>query len=162
MISSQTLKTIAAACGGWLWAVAGPALPFGVVCTAMVIADVVSARRLAHRLQQKVPSKRQQLKFSSARFGRVIATLIRIYSVLILAAMIDNVIGVPGISMLKFVAGAVCFWQAVSVLENEASANGATWAKMLGRILIDKTERYLGVTLDELRQDSTQKSEKSP
>lgn len=146
-------KVIIAAVGAWLWGVAGPALPFGVVCTGMVLADVVSARRLAWRLAKRIPEKRGRLKFSSTKFAKTIATLGRIYGVLVLAAMIDSIIMVPGVSTLRLSAGAVCFWQAVSILENESSANGAKWARIIGKILIDKTERHLGVSLKELKKE---------
>ena len=55
-------------------------------------------------------------------------------------------------ALLKFASGVICFWQAWSILENEAAANDRPWARILRRILVDKTERYLGITLDELRR----------
>lgn len=146
-------KVIITSVGAWLWAMAAPALPAGVLCTAMVTADVVSARRLARRLCKKHPEKKSALKFSSARFGRVICSLSRIYSVLVLAAMVDAVVAIPGVSTLRLATGAVCFWQAVSILENESSACGARWARILSRILVDKTERHLGIDLSELRSE---------
>ena len=146
----ELLRTAAAAAGGWLCATAAPALPFGVVCTFMVMADVVSARRLARRLRAAAPDHAPRLRFSSARFGRVVGTLIRIYALLILAAMVDSVImGGDGL-LLKFAAGVVCFWQAWSILENEAAANPRPWARILRRILVDKTARHLGIPLDDL------------
>ena len=45
--------------------------------------------------------------------------------------------------MLRFCAGAVCFWQAVSVLENESSCSNASWARIARRFLIDKAARHL-------------------
>lgn len=151
---NEFFRIAAAAAGGWLWMTLGPAVPYGVVCTLMVGADLITARRLARRLRRKVPdgSARRALKFSSAGLGRAVRTLGRIYGLLMLAAMVDAVIvGGHGL-LLKFAAGAVCFWQSVSILENEAACNPHPWACILRRILIDKTERYLGVTLDELRK----------
>lgn len=150
----ENLKSIVCLAGGWVWAAVAPALPMGVVCTLMVLADVVTARRLARRLARVAPERADRLKFSSARFGRVVSTLCRIYAVLILAAMIETtVIGRDG--LLRMVAAAVCLWQAVSMLENEASCNGSRWARIMRNVLIDKTERHLGVSLDELRDDKT-------
>ena len=148
---NEFLRVAAAAAGAWLWAAAAPALPFGAVCTLMVMADVISARRLARRLRRKYPGQAPRLRFSSARFSKVISTLMRVYGLLILAAMVDSVVLTASGLLLRFAAGAVCFWQAVSILENEASANGSRWARMLRRVLIDKTERYLDITLDELK-----------
>jgi len=151
-MNHEFLKSVFCLAGGWLYAAVAPAFPAGVVCTLMVLADVVTARRLARRLRKAAPQQAQRLKFCSARFGRVFATLVRIYAVLMLAAMVETtIVGREG--LLRIVAGAVCLWQAVSMLENEASCNGARWARIMRNVLIDKTERHLGISLDELRRD---------
>lgn len=144
------LKSLAATTGGWLCAALAPAAPYGVVCTLMVIADIISARRLAHRLGRRKPSKRQRLKFSSARFGRSITKLLRIYALLTLAALLQHTFQCEWFDLLKCAAGAVCLWQGCSILENEASANPAPWAKIAGKILVDKTSRHLGIDPDDL------------
>ena len=41
------------------------------------------------------------------------------------------------------IAFAFCMIQLVSVLENMSSCNNAKWAKLLQKILIDKTARHL-------------------
>lgn len=117
----------------------------------MVAADVVTSRRLARRLRKAAPERAARLRFSSARLGHTISTLSRIYGLLVLASMVDSVVAGASGLVLKFAAGAVCFWQAVSILENEAAANDSRWAAVMRRVLIDKTERHLGITLDELR-----------
>lgn len=145
------IKTLAAALGGWLMQALMPALPYTLVCTLLVVADVVSARRLAHRLRRKLPSRRQQLKFTSARFGHMLLRLAHIYALLLVTALLQYVV-VPEVELLRLVSGLVCFWQIVSILENESSANDSPWARIAGKILIDKTERHLGISLDELRK----------
>lgn len=140
------IKSIVTAAGGWAWATFGPAIPFGAACTGMVLADVYTARRLARRLGRKRPTARQRLKFSSARFGRVVRTLMRIYAALALAALVEHVVVGEWIHLLKLVAAVICFWQGVSILENEASANPHPWARVAGRYLIDKTARHIDPT----------------
>ena len=147
------IKGVIATAGAWLWLMIEPALPYGMVCTLMVLADVVSARRLAQRIRKIAPRHHNLLKFNSARFGQIFKTLSRIYAVLLLAAMVQGVIVGESFELLKFVAGSICFWQGISILENEASCNARPWARILRRILIDKTERHLGITLDELRKN---------
>jgi hypothetical protein len=49
-------------------------------------------------------------------------------------------------------AGIVIFWQLYSILENESSCNDAKWAKVLQKIMIDKTERHFDVDLSILRE----------
>lgn len=136
-------KAIAVALASWAWAVLGPAIPVAAACTAMVIADVWSARRLARRLGKKKPSKRQTLKFSSARFGRVIVTLMKIYATLALAAVVESVVCGEWVPLVKFAGAIICFWQGVSILENEASCNDCPWARIAARFLVDKTSRYI-------------------
>lgn len=135
-------KSISAVLGGWAWAVFMPAAPVAAACTAMVLADVWSARRLARRIGRRVPSARQSLKFSSARFGRVVPTLLRIYATLALAAVVQNALG-RWFPAMEFAGGVVCFWQGVSVLENEASFNPHPWARVLRRYLADKVSRHI-------------------
>lgn len=137
------VKAAGAAVGGWAWSVWGPALPVGAACTAMVMADVWSARRLAARLADREPSKRQQLKFSSARFGRAVRTLIKIYALLAVAALVESAVAGEWVHLTKLAGAVVCFWQGVSILENEAACNPQPWARAAGRWLVDKTSRYL-------------------
>lgn len=137
-------KSVFVSTAAWIWAVLGPALPMATACTAMVLADVWSARRLASRLGDKHPSARQNLKFSSARFSRVIRTLVKVYAALALAALVESVVVGEWMHLLRFVAAIICFWQAVSIVENEASCNSHPWARVLGRFLVDKTSRYIG------------------
>lgn len=144
-----TIKYLVTAIGSHIWQVLCPALPFTAVCTLMVIADVVTARRLAHRLQRLAPEERERLKFSSVRFARTLSKLAHIYALLLLASAVENVI-IPEVQLTRYVAAIICFWQAISMLENEASANDARWARIIGRWLVDKTERHLGISLDEL------------
>ncbi|MDE6300321.1 MAG: hypothetical protein K2M19_01215 [Muribaculaceae bacterium] len=136
-------RSVAVTLGAWAWSVWGPALPVGAACTAMVLADVWSARRLARRLRGKRPTARQRLKFSSSRFGRTVRTLFRIYSLLAVAAVVEREVVGEWIHLTKFAAAVVCFWQAVSILENEASSNPDPWARAAGRWLVDKSSRYL-------------------
>ena len=91
-------------------------------------------------------------KFKSRYAGRVFETLIKIYVFVILAYLVETYIfeGLP-IRLANIAAGAVCFWQAWSILENESSCNGNRWAKIAQRIMIDKTERHFDINLDELK-----------
>ena len=52
-----------------------------------------------------------------------------------------------------------CLVQFVSILENESTCNGATWAKVLQKIVADKTDRHFNVRLDELIKDKGETNE---
>lgn len=129
---------------GLAGAVAESVVPMFILTGMFVVADVITAWRLQRRLVRAGKLERRLARFSSARFGRVFLTLGRIMGLLVLTAMTDHLILSPlGIPAMKIVAGAVCFWQAISLLENEAAENNATWATHVRRFLIDKALRYL-------------------
>lgn len=118
--------------------------PMFILTGCFVIADTVTAVRLQRRLAAAGKLPADKGGFSSARFARVFITMSKIFALLLLAAMADHLIlGSLGIASIKFVAGAVCFWQAISLLENEAAQNDAPWAVHARRFLVDKAKRYL-------------------
>lgn len=118
--------------------------PMFILTGGFVFADTVTAYRLQRRLARAGKLDPEKAKFSSARFGRVFITLGRIFALLMLTAMADYLVLAPlGIPAMKIVAGAVCFWQAISLLENEASQNDAPWASHARHFLVDKAKRYL-------------------
>lgn len=131
-----------------------PAFPYAAVCTAAVFADCLTAWSLSRRIRRKYPDRTADAgKFSSNRFGKVFSTLCRIYGAILLAHLIQITIidGLP-FNVTKFVAGAVCFWQIWSMLENESSCNDAKWAEIAQRFLVDKTSRHFDINLDELKK----------
>lgn len=132
-----------------------PVFNYAWLCTAMVAADFISARMLARRIRRRYGTigNREKIKFSSRRFGHLLATLGKIYTLLLLAHGVDSIIlgEDTSLSLMRFASTLVCFWQFWSILENESSANNATWARLAQKILIDKTERHLGVDLSILK-----------
>lgn len=138
---------------GGVMAVLEPTVPYCVVCTLAVLFDCYTAWSLGRRVRRRFPD-RSDGKLKSTHLARVFMTLIKVYALIILAHLIDKYI-VLGFSMAlpNIVAGAVCFWQIWSMLENEASCNDAKWARVAQRILVDKTERHFGVSLTELHSD---------
>lgn len=118
--------------------------PMFILTMSFVLADAFTAYRLQRRLAKAGRLSEGKARFSSARFGRVFVTMSKIFGLLLLTAMTDHLILAPlGIPALKIVGGAVCFWQAISLLENEAAQNDAPWAVHARRFLIDKAKRYV-------------------
>ena len=139
---------------GGLCAILQPTIPFIIICTLAVIGDCYTAWSLSRRVKKKHPGANDG-KFKSHYAGRVFVTLIKVYSLIILTHLIDVYI-VTGLSMAlpNIVAGAICFWQIWSMLENESSCNDAQWAKIAQRILVDKTERHFDIDLSELKHNT--------
>lgn len=134
-------------------AVIRPTFPFILVCTLAVLADCYTAWSLSRRVKKRFPGANDG-KFKSNYAGRVFITLIKVYSLTILVHLIDVMV-FPEIALHlpQVVAGAVCFWQVWSMLENESSCNDANWAKIAQRIMVDKTERHFDIDLHELKEE---------
>ena len=130
-----------------------PTFPFILVCTLAVLADCYTAWSLSRRVKKRFPGANDG-KFKSNYAGRVFITLIKVYSLTILVHLIDAMV-FPEIALHlpQMVAGAVCFWQIWSMLENESSCNDAKWAKIAQRIMVDKTERHFDIDLHELKEE---------
>ena len=136
---------------GAIAALLHPTFPFILVCTLMVFADVCTAWNLSRRVKRKFPNASDG-KFKSIHFGKIIMTLIKIYVLIILAFLIETYIfeGLH-IKLSNIAAAAVCFWQLWSMLENESSCSDERWAKVLQKVLVDKTERHFDVDLSSLK-----------
>lgn len=144
----------------WIFALAGgvltilePTAPYLLICTLLIFADCISAWSLARRAAKTHPDKvhKDAHKFQSHHFGHVLQTLIKSYALIIMAYLIGRHItdSIP-IDLAKVAAGAICFWQIWSILENESSCNGARWAKVAQKILVDKTSRHFDIDLSGL------------
>ena len=51
--------------------------------------------------------------------------------------------GYAGIDAVRIIAGAICFWQLLSILENESTCSTARWALLARKFLVDKAKRHL-------------------
>lgn len=119
----------------------------------MILADCYTAWSLSRRAHKAHPDKVSEdgKKFKSKHFGEVLVTLLKSWSLIILAFLMQRHItdGMP-LDLTKIAAGAICFWQFWSILENESSCNGARWAKVLQNILVDKTSRHFDIDLSDI------------
>ena len=160
MIMTSNIHSILSLVGKHIMGVMGacvamirPTFPFILVCTLAVLADCYTAWSLSRRVKKRFPGANDG-KFKSNYAGRVFITLIKVYSLTILVHLIDAMV-FPEIALHlpQVVAGAVCFWQVWSMLENESSCNDAKWAKIAQRIMVDKTERHFDIDLHELKEE---------
>ena len=128
-----------------------PTYPFILICTLAVFMDCATAFSLSRRVKKKFPNSNGG-KFKSIYFGRVITTLLKVYALIVLMFLIENYIFTSlSIGLSNIIAGAVCFWQLWSMLENESSCNDSSWAKIAQKILINKTERHFDIDLSDLK-----------
>lgn len=152
----KTAITQCSKCGGGalggVVACLAPTVPFVLICTVAILFDCYTAWALSRRVKKKYPGANDG-KFKSNYAGRVFMTLIKVYALIVLAYLIDTyILGGVLVKLTNVVAGAVCFWQVWSMLENESSCNDANWAKIAQRILVDKTERHFDIDLKDLKE----------
>lgn len=128
-------------------------LPLMLIVVLAVLLDAVTAWRLSRRVRRAGGAASG--KFKSSHFGRVISTIWLVCSLIFLAGLIQQypVFGVE-FPLANIIMMAVCFWQIWSILENESSCNGASWAKFLQRIMVDKTSRHLDIDLDKTLKET--------
>lgn len=141
-------------------AILEPTLQYIGICTLLILADCYTAWQLGKRVKKAHPERvrRDGHKFASSHFGKVLVTLLKSYFLIVVAYFIQtNITNDLPIDLTKIAAGAICFWQLWSILENESSCNGAKWAKTLQKILVDKTERHFDIDLSSL--DSEEETE---
>ena len=152
---NEILRWIFTAFGAILAALE-PTLPYLLICTLIIIADCYTAWSLSRRARKAHPDKvsEEGRKFKSSKVEKVLVTLLKAYALIIMAFLIQtHITNELPIDLTKVAAGAICFWQLWSILENESSCNGARWAKVLQKILVDKTSRHFDIDLSELTKD---------
>ncbi len=126
-----------------------PTVRFAVVLMAAILMDCWSAYDLSRRLKRQYPG-RVEGKFQSRYALRMLRTFMQAYSVVVLLHLVDVVILCNfGYMNLSNIGAAVfCGIQVWSILENLSSANGARWAKVLQKFMVDKTKRHFDIDLE--------------
>lgn len=128
---------------GALFGYLQPTFPFAGVCFFAIVLDCFTAWRLSRRVKAANPENADG-KFRSDKASKIFPTLLVIYACIVLGYSIDVKIctGID-LGLANWIAGGFCFVQLWSILENESSANGATWARVLQKIMVNKAERHI-------------------
>lgn len=126
-------------------------LPFAVVLLFAILIDCASAYDLNRRLARQYPGKVSG-KFQSNYAMKMALTFLQVYSVVVLLYLVDSIIlaGVMDMKLSNIASAIFCGIQLWSILENLSSANGASWARIAQKILVDKTKRHLNIDLNEI------------
>ena len=142
----------------WISGIAGaivaylqPTFPFVLICTLAVFFDCYTAFKLSKRVAKKYPGANDG-KFKTDYAKRIFGTILQIYSLIVLAFLIEKeILHFLDLHLPEIVAGIFCFNQIWSILENESSENDCRWAKVLQKIMINKAERHLNIDLTEFK-----------
>lgn len=144
-------KYVISATGGVV-AFVSPTIEYALICTIAVTIDVITAYRLSRRVKRKNPDANDG-KFKSSYARRVIDSIVKIYTLILLAHAIDLrlLVMFDGLYLANYVAAIFSFIQVWSILENESSANDSDWARVLQKIMVDKAERHFNVDMSEFK-----------
>lgn len=141
-------KRLTSVVAGLLWSILAPVLPHAGLCTVFTFLDFWTAWQLGRRMVAAGKAPAPAAKISSRGIRQLVASLMRIYLALIVAHWVQTVIVsdwemTAGFNALKFTTGAICFYQLLSILENESSCSGKTWAAKARKYLVDKARRHI-------------------
>jgi hypothetical protein len=153
---ANSIKKIGITLFGALSAAIQVILPLVILVLAFVIIDCITAWRLSRRVHKRKchnGKKGSCGKFKSDKMGKsVLVMILFIPAGLLLAYFVQfYIFSGTDIRLPQIFSGIVIFWQLWSILENESSCSDARWAKVLQKIMIDKTERHFDVDLSELK-----------
>lgn len=160
-----TLTRFFAAIIGLVWCILEPSLNYIAVCFFALICDCYTAWRCNCRIYsryQEAIKKDPRCKIDGKLKSKKMAKMVKDFSVLILATflatMVDTVIldFQNPLHLANYLAAIYCGVQLVSILENESTCNGAPWARVMQKIVADKTERHFNVKLTDLMKEATE------
>ena len=136
-----------------------PNVPYILIAFVFILADCISAYRLAHRIKRK--TGKSKAKIQSNKLWKAFLTALASATAIVLAFSIEKHILVmySDLYMANWTAVVICAIQLWSILENESSCNDKKWARTLQKILVDKAERHFDIDLSGL-MDEEKKEEK--
>lgn len=160
--AAPTITRIVAGLIGILWCYIEPSLNYISVCFFALVLDCYTAwrcnRRIYSRYREAI-KRNPKCKMDGKLRSKKMAKMVQDFSVLImaifLAVIIDNdlLAHMGELHLANFLAVIYCSVQFVSILENESTCNGAAWARVVQKIVADKTERHFNIKLKELMAD---------
>lgn len=160
--AAPTITRIVAGLIGILWCYIEPSLNYISVCFFALVLDCYTAwrcnRRIYSRYREAI-KRNPKCKMDGKLRSKKMAKMVQDFSVLImaifLAVIIDNdlLAHMSELHLANYLAVIYCSVQFVSILENESTCNGAAWARVVQKIVADKTERHFNIKLKELMAD---------
>lgn len=158
----QFLSRILCAIIGVIWCYIEPTLNYLLICFFAIAIDCYTAWQCNRRIYAKYreaikrnPNCKTDGKLKSQKMKRIISDIIKIGLCLVLINHVEtDILGHLGnLYLTNYVAAIFCIIQFVSILENESTCNGAPWARVLQKIVADKTERHFNIKLKELMEE---------
>ena len=162
------ITRLIAAAMGLLWCYIEPSLNYICVCFFALLLDCYTAWRLNRRIYsryreaiKKTPKCQIDGKLKSKKMTKTWQDFSVLILSIFLATAIDTIIldYMNPLHLANYIAALYCGVQFVSILENESTCNGAAWARVMQKIVADKTERHFNVKLKDLMKDNEKTEE---
>lgn len=160
--AAPTITRIVAGLIGILWCYIEPSLNYISVCFFALVLDCYTAwrcnRRIYSRYREAI-KRNPKCKMDGKLRSKKMAKMVQDFSVLIMAIFLSVIIDndllahMGELHLANYLAVIYCSVQFVSILENESTCNGAAWARVVQKIVADKTERHFNIKLKELMAD---------
>ena len=160
------ITRLIAAAMGLLWCYIEPSLNYICVCFFALLLDCYTAWRLNRRIYSRYREaikKNPKCQIDGKLKSKKMTKTWQDFSVLILsiflATAIDTIVldYMNPLHLANYIAALYCGVQFVSILENESTCNGSAWARVMQKIVADKTERHFNVKLKDLMKDTEDK-----
>ena len=130
-----------------------PNVPHILIAFVFILADCISAYRLARRVRKA--GKARKVKVDSHKLWKTFLKTTASALAIVLAFVIEKYMMVmyTDLYLANWTAIVICAIQLWSILENESSCNEKKWAKNLQKILVDKTERHFDIDLSFMKKE---------
>ena len=160
--AAPTITRIIAGLIGVLWCYIEPSLNYIAVCFFALILDCYTAWRCNRRIYtryreaiKRTPKCKMDGKLRSKKMAKMVQDFSVLIMAIFLAVIIDNdlLAHMGELHLANYLAVIYCSVQFVSILENESTCNGAAWARVMQKIVADKTERHFNIKLKELIEE---------
>lgn len=146
---NKYIVTVCAAIWGWIY----PSLWYIIVALLFIIVDNISAYKCNKRVKSKYPDQCKSSKYSSQKAWKTVNTMgITMLIIVISWALETHIIShFSDIKITAIISFIICAVTALSILENWSTANdnAPRWLTVIRKFLVDKTERYLNVDINE-------------
>ncbi len=158
-----------AALAGFIWCSLEPSINYIAVCFFALVLDCYTAwrcnRRIYSRYREAIkndPRCQMDGKLRSKKMAKMVQDFSVLIMAIFLATFVDRVIlgYMNPLHLANYLAALYCGVQFVSILENESTCNGAAWAKVMQKIVADKTERHFNIKLKDLMKEESEIKEK--
>ncbi len=148
---SSTARQLAV-CLGIVWAWMEPTLPYALMCVFAVCVDCLTAYRLNCRVKKKFPDAGVEGRLKSSHMMKTINDLAILYCCILLARGVDNHLldHLGNLHLDQYIAAIFVFATFVSILENESSCNGSTWARLVQKVVANKVSRHIDMPAHEI------------